>query len=191
MMRALRSWLCSVALVALAAEGRAAEIVLEHSAVDKLIAQTLFNHGGHHDITGGACRSFLEAPSVELKDGRLWIRSHLWALVGVEVGGKCVGTNLAAWTVVSGRPVPAGGKVRLEGIRVESVDDPNLRLLLDAGLVQALPNSLELDVRKAVEGMLQNGVEQFETAVDTLAIEAVTVGNDRLSIRFNFRLVAR
>lgn len=66
-----------VGVFAATAGTHAAEIVLEHSAVDKLLTQTLFTNAGRHDLQRGVCHAYLENPSVELKDGRIRIRSHL------------------------------------------------------------------------------------------------------------------
>jgi hypothetical protein len=181
-----------VVLVALAAGGaQAADIVLERSAIDKLVLQTLFTNAGHYDLQGGACYAYLESPSVEITDGRIRIRSRLVSRVGVDVGSSCVGVNLASWTVVSGRPAASGGTVRLDELRVDSVDDPTLRLVLESGLLPALPHAVELDVLGAVRSMLQGSGASMQTSVDAFQIESVQAGDNRLAVRFNFRLVAR
>ena len=178
-------------MLASAAGSQAAEIVLEHTAVDKLLAQTLFTNAGRYDLQRGACFAYLETPSVELKDGRIRIRSHLVAQLGVDTGSSCVGVALASWTVVSGHPASNGGTVRLDDLRVDGVDDSTLRLVLESGLLPALPRAIELDVLKAVRSMLQGSGVQLQTSVDTFQIESVLAGDDRLVVRFNFKLVAK
>ena len=126
-----------------------------------------------------------------MKDGRVRIRSHLVAQLGVDTGGSCVGVALASWTVVSGRPASNGGTVRLDDLRVDGVDDSTLRLVLESGLLPALPRAIELDVLKAVRSMLQGGGVQLQTSVDTFQIESALAGDDRLVVRFNFKLVAK
>lgn len=188
--RLRRLFICALACLA-GATAHAADIVLEHSAVDKLLAQTLFSNAGRYELQRGACFAYLDSPSVELKDGRMRIRSRLVARLGVELGGGCTGINLSSWTVVSGRPAPNGGSVRLEDLRVDSVDDPTLRLLLESGLLPAMPRAIDLDVLKAVRSMLQGSGAQLQTSVDSFQIDSVVVADDRLAVRFNFRLVAR
>ncbi|MEO8807870.1 MAG: hypothetical protein ABI433_17455, partial [Burkholderiaceae bacterium] len=112
------------ALAAAATTAQAAEIVLERSAVEKLVMQTMFNNAGRYDIQRGACYAYLESPSVELKEGRIRIRSRLSSRLGVDLGNSCVGVSVATWTVVSGRPAANGGSVRLDDLRIDSVDDP-------------------------------------------------------------------
>ncbi len=183
----------TLGLLALALTGAslAAEIVFEHSAVDKLLAQTMFTNNGRHDLVKGPCSAYLDRPSVVIEGGRIRIRSHLTARIGVVDGRSCVGLAIASWTVASGRPVARGASVVLTDLRIDQVDDPNLRLLVESGLLAALPRAIELDMRQAVRGMLQNNSGHFQAEVDTLIIDSVVAADDRLSIRFDFRLVAK
>jgi hypothetical protein len=180
-----------LAAAAWAGNAAAADIVLELSAVDKLVAQTLFTNAGRYDLMKGPCFAYLAQPSVSIQNGRVKIRSHLTSRLGVASGNSCIGVAFASWTEVSGKPVPKGGSVVLGDIRVDKVDDPNMRLLLESGLVPALPRVVELDVLKAVRGMLQGAGGQFEANVEAFNIDAVTATDDRLTVRFDFRLVAK
>ena len=191
MNRSLRLIGALVALFAAAAGASAAEIVLEHSAVDKLLAQAMFKNAGRFDLRRGACYAYLENPSVELKEGRIRIRSHLVARFGVESPGSCIGVGFASWTVVSGRPVANGGVVRLENLHVDNVDDDTTRMVLESGLLPALPRAIELDVMKAVRDMLQDNGGQLQATVDGFQIDSVSAADDKLSVKFNFKLVAR
>ena len=185
-------WLGLCGALALAASGvPAAEIVLERSAIEKLVVQTMFSNAGRYELQRGACYAYLENPGIELKDGRIRIRSRLSSRLGVDLGNSCVGVSIASWTVVSGRPAANGGSVRLEDLRIDSVDDPTVRLVLESGLLPMLPRAIELDVLKAVRSMLQNSGAQLQTSVDAFQIETVAVGDGRLAVRFDFRLVAR
>ena len=187
----LRCWVSGLIAMALSGSATAAEIVLEHSAVDKLVAQTLFSNNGRYDLVKGPCSAYLDRPSVAIEGGRIRIRSHLTARVGVVDGRSCLGVSIASWTLASGKPGVRGGSVLLTDLRIDQVDDPNLRLLVESGLLAALPRAIELDVRQAVRGMLQGNSGQFQADVDTFAIDSVVAADDRLSIRFDFRLVAK
>ena len=61
-----------------------AEIVLEPSAVQKLVVESLFKDNGRFYIQRGACSAFLDNPAVTLTAGRVVIRSHLSARVGMD-----------------------------------------------------------------------------------------------------------
>jgi hypothetical protein len=176
--------------MACSAGAAAAEIVLERTALDKLVAQTLFNHNGRYELVKGPCSAYLDRPSVTATEGRLRIRSHLTARMGVVDGRSCVGVAIASWTQMSGRPVARGGSVVLVDLRIDQVDDPNLRLLVESGLL-AVPRAVEIDLRQAVRGMLQNHSGQLQAEVESLVIDSVLAADDRLSVRFDFRLVAK
>ena len=169
----------------------AAELVLERTAVDKLLLQTLFKDEGRHFLVRGGCESYLETPTSSLKDGRLVIRFHLTAKLGVPAGKICVGPTFTTWSVVSGKPMAEGGVVRLEDIRVEEVEDAKVRFLLKTGLAPAVPKVVELDVRKAVGSMLKASSPQMESTVETVQISSVIAENDKLAVKFDFKLVAK
>ena len=191
MKRAFRSIALCFAAAAWAGSAVSADIVLELSAVDKLVAQTLFTNAGRYDLMKGPCFAYLAQPSVSIQNGRVKIRSHLTSRLGVVSGNACIGVAFASWTEVSGKPVPKGGSVVLGDIRIDKVDDPNMRLLLESGLVPALPRVVELDVLKAVRGMLQGAGGQFEANVEAFSIDAVMAADDRLAVKFDFKLVAK
>jgi hypothetical protein len=111
--------------------------------------------------------------------------------VGLDTGDTCVGVSVVTWAVVSGRPAANGGSVRLDDLRIDCVDAPTVRLVLESGLMPALPRAIELDVLKAVRSMLQNSGAQLQTTVEAFQIESEQAGDDRLAVRFSFRLVAR
>jgi hypothetical protein len=179
------------ALAALSCPLGAAEIVLEQTAVQKLVEQSLFNDNGRYYVNRGACAAYLETPTVSLRDGRVLIRSHMSGRFGAVVGGNCIGVGLASWAVVSGAPGAQGSVVRLTGIRLDDVQDSNTRLLLDSGLVPSLPNAIELDVLKAVKTMLQGQGGQIQADVQALDIQAVVVADNKLSVRFDFKLIGK
>jgi hypothetical protein len=180
-------------LAALCGQANAAEITLERSAVDKLVAQALFKDHGRLTLARGACGTYLDQPSVSLAGGRVQIRSHLKASVGFPVNGDCAGISLSSWTKVSGRPTSAGGSVRLEDIRIDEVDDPDTRaVLVNSGLASAFPRAFELDVRSAVQNMLSKGGDNpVQATVDAFSFEDVSVVGDTLHLQFDFKLTGR
>ena len=168
-----------------------AEIVLEQSAVQKLVVESLFRDNGRYVLQGGACSAWLDNPAVTLANGRVVIRAHLSARVGMDFGDSCAGVDLASWATVSGVPAAQGARVRLSDIRVEDVGDANTRIVLNSGLAPTLPGALDLDVLKAVRSMLQGAGGQLQVDVQALNIESVRVADNRLSLRFDFRVVGR
>ena len=168
-----------------------AEIVLEQSAVQKLVVESLFKDNGRHYIQRGACSAYLDSPAVTLTGGRVVIRSRLNARLGMDFGDSCAGVDLASWTTVSGEPSAQGTSVRLVNIRIEEVSDANTRIVLNSGLVPTLPGAIQLDVLKAVRSMLQDASGRLQVDVLALNIESVRVADNKLSVRFDFKVAGR
>ena len=173
------------------ATAHGAEIVLEQPDVQKLVVESLFKDNGRYYIQRGACSAYLENPAVTLAGGRVVIRSHLNARLGMALGDSCAGVDLASWTTVSGEPSAQGTTVRLANIRIEDVGDANTRIVLNSGLVPTLPGAVELDVLKAVRSMLQGASGQLQVEVLALNIESVRVADNKLSVRFDFKVAGR
>ena len=186
----LRAALAAAALASTAG-AHGAEIVLEQSAVQKLVVESLFRDNGRYVLQRGACSAWLDNPTVTLATGRVVIRAHLSARVGMDFGDSCAGVDLSSWATVSGAPSAQGTSVRLSDIRIEDVGDANTRIVLNSGLVPTLPGALDLDVLKAVRSMLQGAGGQLQADVQALNIESVRVVDNRLSVRFDFRVVGR
>jgi hypothetical protein len=188
--RFLRETLMAVTVLS-TAPANGAEIVLEQSAVQKLVVESLFKDNGRYYIQRGACSAYLDSPAVTLTGGRVVIRSRLNARLGMDFGDSCAGVDLASWTTVSGEPSAQGTSVRLANIRVEEVGDANTRIVLNSGLVPTLPGAVELDVLKAVRSMLQGASGQLQVDVLALNIESVRVADNKLSVRFDFKVAGR
>ncbi len=188
--RFLREILVAVAVLS-TATAHGAEIVLEQSAVQKLVVESLFKDSGRYYIQRGACSAYLDNPAVTLTGGRVVIRSHLSARLGMDFGDSCAGVDLASWATVSGEPSAQGTTVRLANIRIEDVGDANTRIVLNSGLVTTLPGAVELDVLKAVRSMLQGASGALQVDVLALHIESVRVADNKLSVRFGFKVAGR
>ncbi len=188
--RLLREALMAVTVLS-SVPANGAEIVLEQSAVQKLVVESLFKDNGRYYIQRGACSAFLDSPAVTLTGGRVVIRSRLNARLGMDFGDSCAGVDLVSWTTVSGEPSAQGTSVRLANIRIEEVGDANTRIVLNSGLVPTLPGAVELDVLKAVRSMLQGANGQLQVEVLALNIESVRVADNKLSVRFDFKVAGR
>lgn len=188
--RFLRETLMAVTVLS-TAPANGAEIVLEQSAVQKLVVESLFKDSGRYYIQRGACSAYLDSPAVTLTGGRVVIRSRLNVRLGMDLGDSCAGVDLASWTTVSGEPSAQGTSVRLANIRIEEVGDANTRIVLNSGLVPTLPGAVELDVLKAVRSMLQGANGQLQVEVLALNIESARVADNKLSVRFDFKIAGR
>lgn len=188
--RILREVLVAAAILSTAA-AQGAEIVLEQSAVQKLVVESLFKEHGRLYLQRGACSAFLDNPAVTLAAGRVVIRSHLSARLGMDFGDSCAGVDLSSWATVSGAPSAQGTSVRLSDIRIEDVGDANTRIVLNSGLLPTMPGAIDLDVLKAVRQMLQGASSQLQVDVQALNIESVRIADNRLVVRFDFKVAGR
>jgi hypothetical protein len=182
-------WLMPIAIALFATQAPAAEIVLERSAIDKLVARALYKDNGRYYLQRGACHAYFENPQVMLADGRIRIRTQLTARLGQPAGDKCVGQAFNPWLTMSAEPVASGGVVRLQKLQIEKISDPALQLMFDAGLAAGLPGTVELDVRKAVQDMLSTAGGDLRGTVERLDIASVAVADNKLHIRFDFKLI--
>ena len=84
----------ALAILVACLPARGAEIVLEHSAVDRLVRQSLFTDQGRYFLLRGACYAYLDQPVVSLARGRVVLNANLTSYLGVMVGTQCVGGGL-------------------------------------------------------------------------------------------------
>lgn len=170
----------------------AAEIVLEQSAVEGLVKQTLFNDKGRYVLQRGPCYIHFESPSVKVADGRVTIRANLSARMGLPSGTECIGATASTWLRMSGEPeVKGNGVLGLKNIRVHDVQDPSVRQLLEGTLASALPGAVQFDVAAAATKMLEGGASGWQASIDQLTFDAVSANSGRLSIKFDFKVTAR
>src|SRR5262252_7749823 len=117
--RLLKVVLPAVLVACLPAHG--AEIVLERTAVDRLVQQALFTDQGRYFLQRGACYAYLDHPAVTLTGGRVVLNANLTSFMGVIVGTQCVGVPLNSKVTASGKPVHQGGVVRLDDLRIDNI----------------------------------------------------------------------
>ena len=188
----LGPWLFAMCLGAfLCPSARAAEIVLQASAVDKLVKQSLFSEGGRHYLKRGACSAYLEQPTTTLKDGRIWIRAHLSSRLGIENGGNCIGSDFASWVESSGRPVASGSSIGLDDVRIDSIEVQSIGASLGNGLLSAFPTAFNLDLKSSTQQLLASAAPTIQSTVDSVVVKSATISDDRLSIVFDFKLTAK
>jgi len=177
--------------VMVGAPAGAAEIVLERTAVERLVRQTLFTDQGRYYMQRGACYAYLDDPSVSLSGGRVYLQASLAAFLGMISGTKCAGLPIATKITLSGRPAHQGGVVRLADLRLENVADPSIRALLTSGLLPNVPMAIEIDVAAAVRSMLKQPNVPYTSELERLDITALVAEGDKLGVKFDFKLLAK
>jgi len=187
--RLLRAVLPAVLLAWLPAHG--AEIVLERTAVDRLVRQALFTDQGRYYLQRGACYAYLDDPAVSLTGGRVVLNANLTSYLGVLVGTQCVGVPLNSKVVLSGKPAQQGGMVRLADLRIDNIADQATRALVQQVVLPRFPQAVELDVAAAVRSMLKQPNIPYTTDLERLDITALSAEGDRLGVTFDFKLLAK
>jgi hypothetical protein len=192
-MRRARELLCAVLPVVLLASlpVRGAEIVLERTAVDRLVRQQLFTDQGRYYLQRGACYAYLYDPVVSLASGRLVLDASLTSFMGVIVGTQCVGVPLNSKVTLSGKPVQQGGSVRLADLRIDNITDQATRNLVQSVLLPRFPQAVEVDVAGAVRSMLKQPNIPYTSDLERLDITSVSAEGDRLGVTFDFKLTAK
>ncbi|HYS13259.1 MAG TPA: hypothetical protein VEN28_08105 [Burkholderiaceae bacterium] len=181
-----------LALVLLACTpARGAEIVLERTAVDRLVRQSLFTDQGRYYLQRGACYAYLDEPAVTLTGGRLVLNANLTSFLGVMVGVQCIGVPLNSKVTLSGKPAQQGGTVRLADLRIDNITDQATRALVQSVVMQRFPQAVEIDVASAVRSMLKQPNIPYTSDLERLDITAVSAEGDRLGVTFDFKLTAK
>jgi hypothetical protein len=170
---------------------RGAEIVLERTAVDRLVRQSLFTDQGRYYLQRGACYAYLHEPAVSLTGGRVILNANLTSFLGVMVGTQCVGVPLSSKVTLSGKPAQQGGVVRLADLRIDNIADQSTRGLVQSGVLPKLPQAVEIDVAAALRAMLKQPNIPYTSELERLDITALSAEGDRLGVTFDFKLVAR
>lgn len=170
---------------------RGAEIVLERTAVDRLVRQSLFTDQGRYFLQKGACYAYLHDPVVSLAGGRLVLNANLTSFMGVIVGTQCVGVPLASKVTLSGKPAQQGGIVRLVDLSVDNISDQNVRNLVQQVVLPRFPQAVEIDVAAALRSMLKQPNVPYTSDLERLDITAVSAEGDRLGVTFDFKLTAK
>jgi hypothetical protein len=185
--------LSSIALLTLCPMAKAAEIVLESTAIEKILKRDVFDaQGQYHLVEPTACTySYLERPQVTLGAGRLRIKSHLRSSLAAEVGDQCVGGGDAFYVTVSGRPAFKNDRLLVEDIRLDDVSDLAWRALLEVFMKRAAPRVLEINLREALEHMLAQSNPAYQVVVEKIVVTKILAEENRLRATFDFVMRAR
>jgi hypothetical protein len=185
----LRGVLAVVVLSGFPARG--AEIVLERTAVDRLVRQSLFTDQGRYYLQRGQCYAYLHDPVVSLAGGRVVLNANLTSYLGVMVGTQCVGVPLSSKVVLSGKPVQQGGIVRLADLSIDNISDQATRALVQQVVLPRFPQAVEIDVAAALRSMLKQPNIPYTSDLERLDISNISAEGDRLGVTFDFKLNAK
>ena len=173
-------------------QAQASDLVIERSAVQAIVASTLFNDQGRWYLTKGKCYAYLENPKIRLATGRLVMNARLSSRVGLEVGESCLGTGLASEVELSGKFVGFGSQVTLQDIRIDNVKDDATRQALDllqAAAGASLPRAVDIDLLQMLKPATVPGTT-IKVSVAAVQIAEVTTQPENVTVRFDIKLRA-
>lgn len=181
-------------MVLLACGGaHAADITLYASAIDAGLKQEIFRSGGRYLLSGdlASCAyAYLEKPSTSLRGGRLYLRMHFSAQVGVAGGSGCVGHVEAFWVSVSGRPYLRGEVVGIADFRLEEGNDM-VGPMLETFLAANLPRVINVNLRQELTRILSGHAPPYKVSLPRLELQALSAERNALRIEFDFSLEGR
>lgn len=182
-----------VSLCGFLGRAHASELVIGRAALQTLIEASVFKDQGRWYLAKGKCYAYLERPHVALGAGRVIIDAHLSSLLGLTVGGSCVGTEMMSDVKVSGKLVGSGSHIEIDDIRIDNVQDESTRQvieLLQSATGRSLPKSMNIDLLPLLKPTSVPGTD-INVSATNLAIAHVTTLADAVDIEFEVKLTAR
>jgi hypothetical protein len=171
----------------------ASELVIGRQALQSLVEASVFKDQGRWYLAKGKCYAYLERPHVTLEAGRVIIDAHLSSLLGLTVGGSCVGTEMMSDVKVSGKLVGSGSHIEIDDIRIDNVQDESTRQvieLLQSATGRSLPKSVNIDLMPLLKPTSVPGTD-INVSATNLAIAHVTTLADAVDVEFEVKLTAR
>lgn len=171
----------------------AADITLHASAIDAGLKKEIFRTGGRYLLSGDleSCSyAYLEKPATSLRGGRIFLRMHFSAQVGVAGGSGCVGHVEAFWVAVSGRPFLRGEVVGITDFRLEEGSDV-VGPMLENFLAANLPRVINLNLRQELTRILSGSSPPYKVSLPRLDLRGLDAERNALRLEFDFSLEGR
>jgi hypothetical protein len=131
---------------------RAAELHLQFSALERILAQQVFTQEGRRYLCGNPTEkcnfAYLESPRIDAQQGKLRIRARFSGRSSLNMLGQCVGLGDAFSVVITARPVYQDGAIRLRDVAVASDGKSGFYI---RRVCSALSTSLDHDFRYPIE----------------------------------------
>lgn len=171
----------------------AGELVLEHTAIRKMLTAELFTEKGTYPLLRESeCRfAYLDSPEVSIAGGRVRIKTRLTSRLAREVEGGCDRAQETLTITASGRPYFAGEILGVSDIRVDEVSREEYRVLLQAFLSQVLPDALRINLREGLQRILSDARPAYQVEVGSLTVVKLVAENNRLQATLWFAVRAR
>lgn len=170
-----------------------ADITLHASAIDAGLKKEIFRTGGRYLLSGDldSCSyAYLEKPATSLRGGRIYLRMHFSAQVGVAGGAGCVAHTDAFWVSVSGRPYLRGEVVGISEFRLEEGSDV-VGPMLESFLAANLPRVINVNLRQELTRILSDSSPPYKVTLPRLELRGLDADRNALRLEFDFSLEGR
>jgi len=171
----------------------ASDLSLGPAAIQKLVAEQLFNQKGRwYLVDNGPCYAFFDRPKTHLTEGRLVLDAHLSARIGIQIGDSCAGTDIRSNVTMSAKPVGKGSSLTLDDIRFDHVDDSASRdaiNVIQQMAPQALPKAFSFDLLALVKDQSISTVG-IPVSVTRFAITNTETKREGVRITYDMSLAA-
>ena len=172
-----------------AVNARAIELKVTSSAMERTLAQQLFNTpDGRYYIKGderAACFVYVDQPSVRFQDDRVVIHVHTHSRLGAGMFGKCVGVGFNTEADVSVVPDAEGETIGFRDARIDRfTGNKELDALLIPFLSRKLPQKLKINASDLLRTALGRSRQStgYEVTLDTLKIHSMLVQASTLTV---------
>jgi hypothetical protein len=177
---------------------RAAELLLQFSALERILSQQVFTQEGRRYLRGdraSKCNfAYLESPRVDGSNGKLRIRARFSGRSSVNMLGQCVGLGDAFSLVITARPFYRDGAIRLQDVTAASDGKTGFYI---RRVCTALSGSLERDFRYPLENEARKLLEDpggpsgYPREVRRFQIPEIRIGNSALILVIDFELTVK
>ncbi|MDE1155174.1 MAG: hypothetical protein PW735_05510 [Acidobacteriaceae bacterium] len=177
---------------ALALPAHAIEIRVSAKALERTLAQQLFNTpDGRYYIKGSAdhpCFVYARDPRVRFKDDRIIIHVSTKSRLGTGAFGSCIGVGLTTDADVSVIPQAEGESIGFRDARVDDLSSSReLNFLLVPFLTHKLPQQMKINAAELIRKLLAESgtVTGYNVRLDNLKIHSMMVENGSLVVDFD------
>jgi hypothetical protein len=182
-------------LAATALPARAIEIRISTHALERTLAQQLFNGpDGRYYIRGdahSACFVYADQPKVSFVQDRIVIHVHTHAKLGTGMKSTCLGLALAPEADVSVLPEAEGETIGFRDARVEHLSESKeLNFFLVPFLSRKLPQRMKVNAADMLRQILSKSADAtgYDIHLDELRIHSMQVSGDTLIVDLDGKL---
>lgn len=176
----------------------AVELHIQFSALERMLAQTIFTQEGRryvkNDKTNKCNFAYLEKPQVRSDSGRLLIRARFTGRAALNMLGQCVGLGDAFNVAITTMPQYRDGSLSLGDIKVSGEDKTGYYI---RRVCAAMSSTLGRDFHYPLSAEFQRALEDptiqpaYPRQFRHFQVSEIRVGSDDLVLVVDFELTVK